>query len=107
MCYHRFFEKLNMSMNPLPYERQRPPSFMSNYNFNFKLFRNDPGSEINQEDKDYFQREEWYSELIILNNGKSLLDVNKFLKKYPHYKMEQVHIKSFQEIFKFLKKRWN
>ena len=91
MCYHKFFKNLDMSLNPLPYERQRPPSFMASYNV--ELFKLE--SAITQEDKDHFQSEEWYSELVNSNNGKPLLDVNKFLKMYPHYKMEQVQKEKF------------
>ena len=79
----------------LKFEKLRKPSFLETYNVDQVLKKR--GSRILKEDRDhFFENEEWFKELIGHNNGKSYLDIQKFLENYPHYKLDQVYNKNIE-----------
>jgi len=72
----------------LKLEKERKPSFLVNYNVRAILQKTK--SKILQEDKDhFFENQEWFKDLL-LANGVSFLDIEKFLENYKHYKIDQV-----------------
>ena len=76
------------STSPL-YEKVRNPSFMEHYCVEAVLKKT--CSRILKEDKEHlFQNEEWFKDITNHNkNGKSFLDINKFMESYPHYRIDQ------------------